>query len=99
MLEFESGLRTLEHELEVARRRETSNGATSEREALESALADRLGKIYSHLTPWQKVQVARHRERPYTLDYLQWAFADFVELRGDRSFADDRAIVAGPALL
>jgi acetyl-CoA carboxylase carboxyl transferase subunit alpha len=99
VLEFESGLRTLEHELEVARRRESSNGATSERERLESALADRLGEIYRHLTPWQKVQVARHRERPYTLDYLQWAFTDFVELRGDRGFADDRAVVGGPAVL
>ena len=38
----------------------------------------------SELTPWQKVQVARHRERPYTLDYLQWAFSDFFELHGDR---------------
>jgi acetyl-CoA carboxylase carboxyl transferase subunit alpha len=45
------------------------------------------------------VQVARHRERPYTLDYLQWAFSDFVELRGDRGYADDRAIVGGPAML
>jgi len=53
----------------------------------------------SRLTPWEKVQVARHRERPYTLDYLQWAFTDFVELHGDRAFADDRAIVGGPAIL
>jgi acetyl-CoA carboxylase carboxyl transferase subunit alpha len=43
--------------------------------------------------------VARHRERPYTLDYIQWALTDFVELRGDRRYADDRAIVGGPAML
>jgi acetyl-CoA carboxylase carboxyl transferase subunit alpha len=99
MLEFESGLRSLEHELEVARRREDSNGATPEQERLQAAIDDRLREIYGQLTPWQKVQVARHRERPYTLDYVQWAFSDFVELRGDRSFADDRAVVGGPATL
>jgi acetyl-CoA carboxylase carboxyl transferase subunit alpha len=58
-----------------------------------------LREIYADLTPWQKVQVARHRERPYTLDYLQWSFSDFVELHGDRRFGDDPAIVGGPALL
>jgi acetyl-CoA carboxylase carboxyl transferase subunit alpha len=58
-----------------------------------------LREIYGQLTPWQKVQVARHRARPYTLDYVRWAFSDFLELRGDRRFADDRAIIGGPALL
>jgi acetyl-CoA carboxylase carboxyl transferase subunit alpha len=100
MLDFEGSLKPLEHELEVVRRKQSSNGASSEQEdRILAARDNELREIYSHLTPWQKVQVARHRQRPYTLDYLQWAFADFVELRGDRSFADDHAIVGGPALL
>lgn len=48
---------------------------------------------------WERVQLARHRDRPHTLDYLRLAFADFIELHGDRHFADDPAIVGGPALL
>jgi acetyl-CoA carboxylase carboxyl transferase subunit alpha len=97
LLEFESSLVPLEHELEAAR---NTNGRGHEREAhLQSTIDGRLREIYGDLTPWQKVQVARHRDRPYTLDYLQGAFTDFVELRGDRRFADDRAIVGGPAIL
>lgn len=97
LLEFESSLVPLEHELEVARK---SNGHGTEREVRVQATIDgRLREIYDDLTPWQKVQVARHRDRPYTLEYLQGAFSDFVELRGDRHFADDRAIVGGPAIL
>ncbi|HLJ66546.1 MAG TPA: acetyl-CoA carboxylase carboxyltransferase subunit alpha [Chloroflexota bacterium] len=99
MLEFESSLRPLEHQLEEVRRRQAGNGSSADEEQLRSRLEDGLRDIYSQLTPWQKAQVARHRERPYTLDYLQWAFSDFVELHGDRSFADDRSIVGGPAML
>lgn len=99
-LDFESSLRPLESELDAVRREGAKNGKAAEREAdLLEALERRLKEMYSHLTPWQKVQVARHRERPYTLDYLQWAFSDFVELHGDRRFGDDRALVGGPALL
>jgi acetyl-CoA carboxylase carboxyl transferase subunit alpha len=53
--------------------------------------------IYAKLTPWQISQVARHPQRPYTLDYIQHLFTDFEELHGDRSFADDAAIVGGLA--
>lgn len=98
MLDFESGLRSIEQELEEARK-ETNGVEPSRASRLEARLDEQLRDIYSRLTPWQKVQVARHRQRPYTLDYLRWVFSDFVELRGDRSFADDRAIVGGPALL
>jgi acetyl-CoA carboxylase carboxyl transferase subunit alpha len=91
LLDFESA------ELEAIRKQAHRDGTASEQ--LDGALQARIGELYSHLTPWQKVQVARHRERPFTLDYLQWAFTDFVELHGDRSFADDRAIVGGPAML
>lgn len=100
MLDFESGLHPLERELETVRAQANGNGATHPREAeLTSTLNKRLGEIYSGLSPWQIVQVARHRERPYALDYLKWGFSDFVELHGDRSYADDPAMIGGPALL
>ena len=53
--------------------------------------------IFSDLTPWQKTQLSRHPDRPYTSDYLESTFSDFIELHGDRSFSDDRAIIAGLA--
>lgn len=66
-------------------------------------ISDRLvklsGEIYANLTPWQKTLVARHPARPFTLDYVRVLLRDFVELRGDRAFADDPAIVAGFGLL
>ncbi len=54
-------------------------------------------ELFADLTPWQKVQLSRHPNRPYTLDYFGFLFEDFVELHGDRSFADDASIVAGLA--
>jgi acetyl-CoA carboxylase carboxyl transferase subunit alpha len=99
-LDFEHELQPLERELESLRKRRDGNGAQAEQEEqLKGKIDARLREVYSRLTPWEKVQVSRHRERPYTLDYLQWAFTDFVELRGDRTYADDRAIVGGPAIL
>lgn len=56
-------------------------------------------QTYSNLDPWQRVQIARHPQRPYALDYLRLAFTDFVELHGDRLFADDRALIGGLATL
>ncbi len=99
MLDFEHDLRPLEHELESIRQRSNGTGSNGDEARVQEAISRRLQSIYRDLTPWQKVQVARHRDRPYTLDFLRWAFSDFVELHGDRSFADDRAIVGGPALL
>jgi len=55
--------------------------------------------IFAKLSPWQVAQMSRHPRRPYTLDYIPLMFTDFVELRGDRSFADDQAIIGGPARL
>jgi acetyl-CoA carboxylase carboxyl transferase subunit alpha len=66
---------------------------------LEQRLGELRREIYRDLTPMQRVQVARHPRRPYALDYLSSVFADFVELRGDRLFRDDPAIVAGWARL
>ncbi len=52
-------------------------------------------EIYSNLTPWQRIQVARHPQRPFTMDYVRMMTSDFIELHGDRQFADDLAMVAG----
>jgi acetyl-CoA carboxylase carboxyl transferase subunit alpha len=56
-------------------------------------------KVYSNLTPWQRVQLSRHPQRPYSLDYIERILTDFTELHGDRGVADDQAIVGGPARL
>src|SRR5688572_26484353 len=66
---------------------------------LEQRALDLKEQIFSKLTRWQVVQVARHPDRPYPLDYIQHAFTDFAELHGDRRFGDDPAIVAGLARL
>ncbi len=68
---------------------------SAERERLRRELQDLRGEIYSSLTAWQKALVARNAKRPYTLDYIQMLFANFIELHGDRKFADDPAIVGG----
>ena len=62
---------------------------------LEQKLEKMKSEIYYHLTPWQRVQIARHPQRPYTLDYIRMIVTDFVELHGDRLFADDFALIAG----
>jgi acetyl-CoA carboxylase carboxyl transferase subunit alpha len=66
---------------------------------LEDKAAKLARELFAVLSPWQKVQLSRHPSRPYTLDYVERVFTDFVELHGDRSFGDDAAIVAGLARL
>jgi len=66
---------------------------------LESKINDLRKNIFENLTPWQIVQLARHPERPYTLDYIYLMTENFVELHGDRRFGDDKAIVGGFANL
>ncbi len=73
----------------------TALGAKSEIARLEKQIAELKTNLYANLTPWQRVQMARHPRRPYTLDYIERIMTDFIELHGDRSFADDPAIVAG----
>ena len=66
---------------------------------LRRELVDLTRQLYSNLTPWQTVQVARHKDRPHTVDYLSLVFDEFVELHGDRHFGDDRAVRCGFAKL
>lgn len=70
---------------------------SSEVKKLEERLEHLRKDTYINLTPWQRVQLARHQQRPYTLDYINMIMSDFVELHGDRFFGDDRALVCGLA--
>lgn len=102
-LDFEKPLIELQQKLDELRRAQHANplGLQLEDEirAIEAKLADTRRQIYAALTPWQRVQLARHPHRPYFLDYARLAFHDFSELHGDRLFADDHAMVAGFARL
>ncbi|MBM3317143.1 MAG: acetyl-CoA carboxylase carboxyltransferase subunit alpha [Candidatus Eisenbacteria bacterium] len=98
-LDFEQPLVELEQRIEDLRLLASRENLEADRELKRLAeKADSLRRrIFSDLTPWQRVQLARHPQRPYTLDYIPMLFSDFVELRGDRAFAEDTAIVAGLA--
>ncbi len=101
-LEFERPLVELErriHELKAAVRASGRGGAELDAEVarLEEKARMLQADIFSSLGAWQKVQLSRHPDRPYTLDYVQRLCDDFVELHGDRAFADDRAVVGGLA--
>ena len=100
-LEFEKPLAELETRIDEMKRLagDKELDVHAELEPLERKLADLRIEIYRNLTPIQRVQVARHPRRPFTLDYLRLAFTDWVELHGDRAFRDDGAIVGGFARL
>ncbi|MGB0758315.1 MAG: acetyl-CoA carboxylase carboxyltransferase subunit alpha [Rubripirellula sp.] len=99
-LEFESDIADLENRIALLER-ETDRSGDIENEirTLRLELVKQLRETYSSLDAWQTVQVARHKNRPYTRDYLNLAFDDFVELHGDKHFGDDRAMLAGFAKL
>src|SRR5438105_992300 len=96
-LDFERPLLEIERQIEELKKLGGDHG--DELAALERQLAALRVDVYKTLTPMQRVQVAWHPKRPYTLDYLRTVFTDFVELHGDRLFRDDPAIVAGWARL
>ena len=100
-LDFEKPIAELESELEDMREKASSQeiDLSAEIAALEAKLAEVRNRIYENLTPWQRVQIARHISRPFMLDYLNEAFDDFCELHGDRLVGDDRAMPGGFALL
>src|SRR5207244_1625825 len=100
-LDFERPLLELERQIEEMKRvaSDTAVDVSKELTALERKLAELREEIYKALPPMQRVQVARHPRRPYTLDYVNTVFTDFVELHGDRLFRDDPAIVGGWARL
>jgi acetyl-CoA carboxylase carboxyl transferase subunit alpha len=97
LLEFEEPIGELLKEIEALSTLESSEERDKEIARLEGRVNVMRGDLYRNLTPWQRVQVARHPSRPTTLDYVDFLFTDFVELHGDRRFADDHAIVTGTA--
>ncbi len=98
-LDFEKPILELQRKLEDLRAHPETQaiGVSFEEEItqMERKIAETRRQIYANLTAWQRVQIARHPQRPFTLDYLGTAFSGFTELHGDRLFADDRAVVGG----
>jgi acetyl-CoA carboxylase carboxyl transferase subunit alpha len=99
LLDFEKPLRELEKHLEQLHQRvlETKLDLSSEVASLETMIEAARQETYSDLTPWQRVQIARHPKRPYSLDYIRALFEGFQELHGDRLYHDDQALIGGPA--
>ncbi len=99
-LEFEKHLAAIEKQLLSLQQKRADKLKPEERAELNrlpQEIERQMRELYSALTPWQRVQVARHRERPYTADYIKLICDDFFALRGDRRYGDDRAILGGIA--
>ena len=101
LLEFEKPIAEMERELEKLRAKSDSQNIdlSSQITEMEEKLSLTRNEIYYNLTPWQRVQIARHVQRPYMLDYVSLAFTDFVELHGDRHIGDDKSMPGGFAML
>jgi acetyl-CoA carboxylase carboxyl transferase subunit alpha len=101
-LPFEEGIAELDKKInELKTISDADNGISLDHEIkeLKKKYDATLKETYQNLTPWQRVQVARHPQRPYTLDYIEMIFDDFLEISGDRLFGDDKALVCGFARL
>jgi acetyl-CoA carboxylase carboxyl transferase subunit alpha len=100
-LDFEQSISDLESKIEELRyvQDDSAVDISEEIQRLQKKSATLTRDVYAKLTPWQTAQVARHAQRPYTLDYIAAIFTDFEELHGDRSYADDASIVGGLARL
>lgn len=96
-LDFEKPILELERKVEELKKFTSSEkiDLKSEIKKLEDKLEKAKREIFENLTPWQRVQIARHPKRPYTLDYVHAIMSDLIELHGDRAFLDDKAIVCG----
>ncbi len=98
-LEFEKPIVELEKKIEEMKALTDTLDIQPQIDDLEQQIEVLRSEIYRNLTRWQRVQIARHPDRPYTLDYITHCFTDFVELHGDRAYRDDPAIVGGLATL
>ncbi len=100
-LDFEKPVIELERKIEELKSLSTTQDIdiSGEIKRLEDKLGHIKKDIYENLTPWQRVQLARHPKRPYTLDYIEMLMTDFVEIHGDRHFGDDKAMICGFAKL
>lgn len=100
--EFEKELVELRERIESmesARKNGAPVEAEQELKSLRTELERQTANVFAELSPWDRVQLARHPQRPRTLDFIRYAFSDFVELHGDRYYGDDLAVVGGPARL
>jgi acetyl-CoA carboxylase carboxyl transferase subunit alpha len=100
-LEFEKPIVNLERQLAELRDRAADSDIdmSSEMKRIEDKLTKMKEEVYRHLTPWQRVQIARHTQRPFMLDYVEHSFDDFLELHGDRHIGEDEAMPGGFARL
>jgi len=100
-LEFEKPIIELERKIDELKNLSAHNDISiaGEISRLEAKLTEIKKEIYEGLTPWQRVQIARHPKRPYTLNYIDLIMTDFIEIHGDRHFADDKALICGLAKL
>ena len=96
-MDFEKPILELERKIEDLKKFSSSEKLDigGEIKKLEEKLEKVKKEVFSNLTPWQRVQIARHPKRPYTLDYINFIMTNFIELHGDRGFSDDKAIVCG----
>ncbi len=101
-LDFEKPIKDLYEQIDDAKKLAEKNPKidySSTIQQLEEAIIEKRKEITLHLTPWQRVQLSRHPDRPYTLKYIEKMCTNFVELHGDRTFKDDKAMVGGFAAL
>ena len=85
----------LEKDVEELRHLAASKDGDAELERLRREVLELRREFYDHMGPWQRAQIARHPQRPYTLDWVNLMFTDFIEIHGDRGFADDKALITG----
>jgi acetyl-CoA carboxylase carboxyl transferase subunit alpha len=96
-LERQREIERLEKDVEELRRLASTDASEVEVERLKREVLELRREFYTHLGPWQRAQIARHPQRPYTLDWINLMLTDFVELHGDRGFGDDKALITGLA--
>src|ERR1043165_9930398 len=96
-LDFEKPILELQRKLDELKKHPETHGINFDAEVaqIERKIEETRRRIYSNLTPWQRVQLARHPKRPVSLDYFNSTFSGFSEIHGDRLFAEDRAVVGG----
>ncbi len=99
VLEFEKPIIELEQKIEEMRGLSDSLDISNEIGKLEKKVNELRASVYRNLTRWQVVQIARHPERPYSLDYIYLMTENFIEMHGDRAFGDDKAVVGGFATM
>src|SRR5256886_15955453 len=100
-LDFEKPIFELQRRLQEIREHSDEHDVDldSEVEAMQAKIESTRREIYDNLTAWQRVQIARHVQRPFALDYIERCFTNWTELHGDRRFADDKAMPSGLAML